>query len=494
MKKKGKKGENDRCQTPTEHPRKESHGPMDLLMKLTHKKMSSGSAVIPSNSESSSPSYEKHNTIESDHLDLQESQEEWYEELSDDHTSAFKEVFDMLDSAHTGMLNADNLYEGLRRVDSEITKEEVQDVLKTLDKDGNGVIDFDEFLMHITQQGSDDGGNSGDSKPKGYTKRQRLFISALKKFNIMSELCKPQKVHQPHVLRHYTAGVRLIGLTDKQIAIKLKKMQKAGKNINSPYAKPLTFVIPSGSTNQIQTLRTTIGLKTSNALPDSENKRKQPPSLLLSGLKCGRSQADMEKEIQSFVSGTFKLNARLRSLKLPHAVDILALEKPDGEKSELNAQVPENIKPRKKGTGFRSRGWVMPRTERDKVPLPVLKLSGKRYGLTIEDLPDIREKVKLAVDQYYARLRNAFVQNAYDHWEKLYAHHIRSKRLLNIFRELYRAYSPHKEVEACVVCPWVPGPFRPVHHSRIHSTAVRRERVTSPDLKHGARRPVSCMY
>lgn len=57
----------------------------------------------------------------------------------------------MLDAAHTGTLNADNLYEGLRRVDSEITREEVEAALKKLDKDGNGEIDFDEFLFHMTQ-------------------------------------------------------------------------------------------------------------------------------------------------------------------------------------------------------------------------------------------------------------------------------------------------------------------------------------------------------
>lgn len=57
----------------------------------------------------------------------------------------------MLDAAHTGTLNADDLYEGLRRVDSEITREEVEAALKKLDKDGNGEINFDEFLFHMTQ-------------------------------------------------------------------------------------------------------------------------------------------------------------------------------------------------------------------------------------------------------------------------------------------------------------------------------------------------------
>lgn len=66
-------------------------------------------------------------------------------------TCSLPQLFDMLDAAHTGTLNADNLYEGLRRVDSEITREEVEAALKKLDKDGNGEIDFDEFLFHMTQ-------------------------------------------------------------------------------------------------------------------------------------------------------------------------------------------------------------------------------------------------------------------------------------------------------------------------------------------------------
>lgn len=63
----------------------------------------------------------------------------------------------MLDSSNTGILTADTLYNGLMRIDSDITKEEVEEVLKKLDKDGNGEIDFDEFLLHMTNTGGDDG-------------------------------------------------------------------------------------------------------------------------------------------------------------------------------------------------------------------------------------------------------------------------------------------------------------------------------------------------
>lgn len=68
----------------------------------------------------------------------------------------------MLDSAKTGTLNVDGLYEGLKRVDSGITRDEVEAVMNKLDKDRNGEIDFDEFLIHMTQ--GDAAGEDGQGK------------------------------------------------------------------------------------------------------------------------------------------------------------------------------------------------------------------------------------------------------------------------------------------------------------------------------------------
>ena len=46
----------------------------------------------------------------------------------------------------------------------------------------------------------------------------------------------------PHVISSYTAGARLIGLSDRQLEQELRRMQKAAKDQDSPYAKPLPFV------------------------------------------------------------------------------------------------------------------------------------------------------------------------------------------------------------------------------------------------------------
>ena len=67
----------------------------------------------------------------------------------------------MLDQSQSGVITAENLFEEMKRVDSEITFGEVEDVLKKVDSDGSGTIDFDEFLYYITQMGD---GLAGDCK------------------------------------------------------------------------------------------------------------------------------------------------------------------------------------------------------------------------------------------------------------------------------------------------------------------------------------------
>ncbi|ESO88326.1 hypothetical protein LOTGIDRAFT_234643 [Lottia gigantea] len=500
---KSKEKEPERSGTPDEkyHPHRRESDAMDLLLKLTQNKRNLSSSVtngtISERGEKTSASVsfpdDKHHSSEVESNQASEISEEWYEELSDDHTSAFKEVFDMLDSAHTGLLNADTLYEGLKRVDSEITREEVEDVLKVLDKDGNGEIDFDEFLMHITAM--DDESDSKSNQSPKYTKRQRLFFSALRKFNRKSDLSElhAKKVEQPHVLSHYTAGVRLIGLTDKQLRLKLKKMQRAARSIKSPYAKPLNFVISCGD-SKTKTVRKTIGLKASDVLQEID---KPSNKLYFDPLRIVKSQKDLDRDIQIAVTDAIK-NSQTRVSKMPKICDVMKLKKEDSQKlsksgDRLKSAVSHRADSTKKVSRRKHNGWIIPRTERDRVPLPVLKISSKR--LTIEDLPDIRERVKKAVDDYYANLRKGFVRTACEHWEELYANHRGSKKLFEHFREVYRSYSPQKEEEAFVVCPWVPGAFRPVHNSHYRSrTAVERDRCRSPDIKTSVQRPYSALY
>lgn len=68
----------------------------------------------------------------------------------------------MLDQSNTGIITVDNLYEELRNVDSEITFYEVEDLLRRVDKDGDGQIDFNEFLFHMTTMEGDLFGELGE--------------------------------------------------------------------------------------------------------------------------------------------------------------------------------------------------------------------------------------------------------------------------------------------------------------------------------------------
>lgn len=49
---------------------------------------------------------------------------------------------------------------------------------------------------------------------------------------------KYKKVQTPHVIRHYAAGARLIGLSEKQIRQHLDKLRESSSDDKSPYAQP----------------------------------------------------------------------------------------------------------------------------------------------------------------------------------------------------------------------------------------------------------------
>ncbi|CAC5409798.1 unnamed protein product [Mytilus coruscus] len=395
---------------------------------------------------------------------------EWFEDITTDNEDAFKELFDMLDSAKTGTLNVDGLYEGLKRVDSGITREEVEAVMNKLDKDGNGEIDFDEFLIHMTQGDTAGEGDQGDvtgtgtmdksssvstihnkltredvkvklnkdnminhnsvtsaeGSRKGFSRRQRLFYTAITQFSMKTTLELEKKKHQPHVISHYTAGARLEGLTDRQLARQMKRLQRTAVHHDSPYAKPLPFVsqmncsvVPT-SRYKLATERTEMGPKENTTLIEIPEDEPIEPIAPLPW----KAQWKMFTSRDSVVGKTKD--------------DLL-----NNLRSRLNITMKIKGSIKKKKT----------------IVLRV-KYIRHRPSPTIDDLPNIREKATNALDDYYHKLRKVSVKNSYEHWDNLYADTIRPKKLLENFRTVYRAYSPHKEEEAFVVTPWIPGPYR----------------------------------
>ena len=53
---------------------------------------------------------------------------------------AFREVFDLFDSNGSGTIDAQELDEALRSADIHLTKEEIADVLTSMDKDGKFIV------------------------------------------------------------------------------------------------------------------------------------------------------------------------------------------------------------------------------------------------------------------------------------------------------------------------------------------------------------------
>ena len=67
-------------------------------------------------------------------------------DLTEEQRQEIKEAFDLFDSEGNGVIDAKELKVAMRALGFEPKKEEVKRVLQELDKAGEGVIKYDEFL------------------------------------------------------------------------------------------------------------------------------------------------------------------------------------------------------------------------------------------------------------------------------------------------------------------------------------------------------------
>lgn len=58
---------------------------------------------------------------------------------------------------------------------------------------------------------------------------------------------KYKRSQAPHVVGHYAAGARLIGLTEKQLQKHMESIRATNANSTSPYAQPLYTLNPSSA-------------------------------------------------------------------------------------------------------------------------------------------------------------------------------------------------------------------------------------------------------
>jgi centrin-1 len=73
-------------------------------------------------------------------------------ELTEEQRQEIKEAFDLFDSEGRGAIDAKELKVAMRALGFEPKKEEVKKILSDIDKQGDGVIRFDDFMDIMTMK------------------------------------------------------------------------------------------------------------------------------------------------------------------------------------------------------------------------------------------------------------------------------------------------------------------------------------------------------
>eukprot|EP00873_Tetraselmis_striata_P007524 jgi/Tetstr1/427788/TSEL_017906.t1 len=68
-------------------------------------------------------------------------------ELSDAEVAEFREVFDLVDKDRGGTIQADEVLELMQMLGMKPSKADVERMISEIDEDGNGEVDFSEFLQ-----------------------------------------------------------------------------------------------------------------------------------------------------------------------------------------------------------------------------------------------------------------------------------------------------------------------------------------------------------
>jgi hypothetical protein len=68
-------------------------------------------------------------------------------ELSDADLAGFREVFDLVDKDKSGAIEMEEVEELTQLLGMDLTRDEVELLVREIDKDGNGEVDFEEFLL-----------------------------------------------------------------------------------------------------------------------------------------------------------------------------------------------------------------------------------------------------------------------------------------------------------------------------------------------------------
>jgi len=68
-------------------------------------------------------------------------------EMTEQEIEEFREVFDLVDKDKGGAIEADEIMELMDMLGIQTDRDQVENMINEIDEDGNGEIDFDEFLL-----------------------------------------------------------------------------------------------------------------------------------------------------------------------------------------------------------------------------------------------------------------------------------------------------------------------------------------------------------
>ncbi|XP_078441983.1 calmodulin-1-like [Wolffia australiana] len=109
--------------------------------------------------------------------------------LSDEQISEFREAFCLFDKDGDGCITVDELATVIRSVGQDPTEEELQDMIREVDVNGNGTIEFGEFLSLMARKMKEtDAEEELKEAFKVFDKDQNGFISASELRNVMISL------------------------------------------------------------------------------------------------------------------------------------------------------------------------------------------------------------------------------------------------------------------------------------------------------------------
>jgi len=118
------------------------------------------------------------------------------DQLSEEQIADLKHAFDSLDKDRKGHISTGDLGSIMKSLGQELPEDELQEMIRSIDTDGNGEIDFDEFLelMANKMAGGDEEAELQetfkyfDQGGKGYITRENLKEAMAKMGNNLSEI------------------------------------------------------------------------------------------------------------------------------------------------------------------------------------------------------------------------------------------------------------------------------------------------------------------